>query len=70
MKDKNIEVVFDDWNYRIEMVIKQRKQDYKLLFILVGIFTFITILGMFFSIYVILFFALWHLDLVELGVHL
>lgn len=66
MKDKNIEVVFDDWNYRIEMVIKQRKKDYKLLFILVGIFTFITILGMFFSIYVILFSALAVIALITL----
>lgn len=54
--DKN--VVFDDWQYRDKTVIKQIKQDYGLLFVLLGIFTLITIVVMFFSLYALLFFIL------------
>ena len=53
-----VDVVFDDWNYRTKESINNIKNDFKLLFIIFGIFTFITLVGMFFSIYVMLFFAI------------
>lgn len=53
--DFDKKIVFDDWNYRTKEVINHRKKDFNLLFVLLGIFTFITIAGMFLSLYVILF---------------
>ncbi len=48
------QIVFDDWIYRSETTVKQRKKDYFICFVPLWILAIISILGMFFSLYAII----------------
>lgn len=48
------QIVFDDWIYRSETTVKQRKKDYFICFVPLWTLAIISILGMFFSLYAII----------------
>lgn len=56
--DFDRKIVFDDWRYRNEMGLNYRKKDYKLSLVIMTVFSVITIIGMFISLYAIFFFIL------------
>lgn len=51
-------IVFNDWTYRTDEIMKNRKKDYLICFIPLWILTILSIVVMFFDIYVILFLLL------------
>ena len=46
-------IVFDDWQYRTKGIIENIKKDYRLCFALLLVFLIASIIGLFFSIYIV-----------------